>query len=159
MKKIIIFLYFLKTLNCYGKVKVNTISPYSNPSYLIDNVLIGSGIITSNHNYTGHPGQIGYFTDSLAMIRMDSGFILSTGIVDSIGNLGADTMPWWNYIYYSLWNIIDSTPVIETHHLSSSLNAIGDPDLLTIANSVPGLIGQSFSVTSTGDAARCHGPV
>ena len=29
----------------------------------------------------------------------------------------------------------------------------GDPDLLTIANSVPGLIGQTFTVSSTEDAA------
>ena len=29
----------------------------------------------------------------------------------------------------------------------------GDPDLLTIVNSVPGLIGQTFSVSSTEDAA------
>ena len=29
----------------------------------------------------------------------------------------------------------------------------GDPDLLTIPNSVPGLIGQTFTVSSTEDAA------
>ncbi|SVD98616.1 uncharacterized protein METZ01_LOCUS451470, partial [marine metagenome] len=50
-------------------------------------------------------------------------------------------------------NIIDSTPLIENYFLSDDLSGSGDPDLLTIANSVPALIGQTFSVPSTHDAA------
>ena len=76
----------------------------------------------------------------MGFIGIDSGFVLSTGGVDSIGNTGSDTLPWWDYIYDSAWNIIDSTPALDTYFLSTSLMGNSDPDLLTIANSVPGLI-------------------
>ena len=72
---------------------------------------------------------------------------------DSISNFGIiDTF--WNYIYDSTWtNVIDSTPFYQTPFLSTILYGNSDPDLLTVANSVPPLINQTFSVTSTGDAA------
>ena len=88
---------------------MNTTGNFNDPSYLIDNVLIGNGVITSNHSYIGDSSQIGYFTDSLGLIGMSEGFVLSTGRVDSIGVLGGDTLG-WNYIYDSTGiNIIDST--------------------------------------------------
>ena len=55
-------------------------------SYLINNILIGNGVTTSNHNFTGDSSQIGYFTDSIHSIGFSEGFILSTGNIDSIGN-------------------------------------------------------------------------
>ena len=33
-------------------------------------------------------------------------------------------------------------------------NTVTDPDLLNVANSVPGMIGQSFSVSSINDVAK-----
>ena len=153
MKKLLLSLLCIGVLNSFAQIQINTTGNYSNPSYLIDNVLIGNGVTTSNHLYTGDPSQIGFFTDSMGLIGMDSGFVLSTGGVDSIGNIGVDTMPWWNYIWDSLGNIIDSTPVVNSYHLTGSFNGAGDADLLTIANSVPGLIGQSFVVSATLDAA------
>ncbi|MBE51249.1 MAG: hypothetical protein CMP51_06125 [Flavobacteriales bacterium] len=154
MKKIfyilIIFSFF--SITAYNQVSINTSGNFSSPTFLIDNVLIGNGVTTSNHSFVGNSSQIGYFTDSLNKIGFSEGFILSTGGVDSIGNTGVDTLPWWNYIFDSLGNIIDSTPVIEGTFLSSSFGGNGDQDLLTIANSVPGLINQTFSVSSTQDA-------
>lgn len=152
MKIKIIIITVLISLKSYGQVSVDGSGNNANPSYLIDNILIGSGVISSNHNYIGDPSQIGYFQDLNGLIGMDSGFVLTTGRIDSIGELGVDTMPWWNYIYDSTWNIIDSTPVLQSCFLSSSFFAPGDPDLLTIANSVPAMIGQNFTVTSTADA-------
>ena len=58
---------------------------------MIDNALIGNGVVTSNHSFIGDLSQISFFSDSLALIGMDSGFVLSTGGVDSIGVLGGDT--------------------------------------------------------------------
>ena len=59
---------------------------------------------------------------------MDSGIVMSTGDI------------------YSLdpnFNGIINIPV----------NNVSDPDLLNVANSVPGLIGQTFSVSGIFDAA------
>lgn len=153
MKKLTLLLFSVISLNSFSQVQMGTISSQNQPTYLIDNVLIGNGVTTTNHSYIGDSSQIGYFTDSLGLIGFTEGFVLSTGSVDSIGEIGVDTLPWWNYVYDSAWNIIDSTPVVQGTFLSSSFWQNGDPDLLTIANSVPGLIGQSFSVSSTGDAA------
>jgi len=152
MRKLFFVLAILSTISSFSQVSIDASGNYSNPSYLIDNVLIGSGVISSNHNFIGDSSQIGYFTDNSGLIGMDSGFVLSTGGVDSIGVLGGDTL-WWDYIWDSTFTvIIDSTPFVQNYFLSSSLFGSGDPDLLTIANSVPALIGQSFVVSSTGDA-------
>ena len=152
-RRILLALFCLSTLSSVAQVQINTQGNLNDPTYLIDNVLIGNGVTTSNHSYVGDSSQIGYFSDSTGAIGFLEGFVLSTGSVDSIGKVGVDTLPWWNYIYDSAWNIIDSTPVVEGHFLSYSFSGNSDPDLLTIANSVPGLIGQTFTVSSTGDAA------
>ena len=133
----ILIITFLFSSIAFAQVQINTNGNYSNPSYLIDNALIGNGVITSNHSFTGDPSQIGFFSDSLGIIGMDSGFVLSTGGVDSIGVLGADT----------------SFGMVQDYFLSSDLLGGSDADLLTIANSVPAIIGQTFIVSSTQDVA------
>ncbi len=127
----------LTSILASSQVSINTNGNYANPSYLIDNALIGNGVVTSNHSFSGNPTQIGFFSDSLGLIGMDSGFVLSTGGVDSIGNIGVDTM----------------FGLPQTYSLATDFFGSGDADLLTIANSVPAMIGQTFSVTSTQDAA------
>ena len=153
MKKIYLFIFSILSINVFSQVQIGSNSAQNHPSYLIDNVLIGNGVTTTNHSYTGDSSQIGYFTDPTGAIGFTEGFILSSGSVDSVGNIGSDTI-WWNYIWDSTFtNIIDSTPIVQGYHLTASLMGNGDPDLLTIANSVPGLIGQTFTVSSTEDAA------
>ena len=136
-KKLLITLMSLVTICTYAQVSIDVTGNYANPSFLIDNVLIGDGVLSSNHNYVGDASQIGFFKDSIGLIGMDSGFVLSTGKVDSIGKLGIDTV----------WG----TP--QSFELATDFSGTGDADLLTIANSVPALIGQNFSVTSTHDVA------
>ncbi len=137
MKKLLLVLLCVITFNSVAQIQMNTTGNYSNPSYLINNAFIGNGVVTSNHSFTGNPIQIGFFSDSLGLIGMDSGFVLTTGGVDSIGVLGADT----------------SFSIVQDYFLSSDLFGGSDADLLTIANSVPAMIGQSFTVASTQDVA------
>jgi len=153
MKLSVLISVFLITNIAIAQVQINTTGNYSNPSYLIDNALIGNGVVTSNHSFIGDPSQISFFSDSLSLIGMDSGFVLSTGGVDSIGVLGGDTLG-WDYIWDSTFTvIIDSTPFVQNYGLATDLMGISDPDLLIIANSVPALIGQTFTVSSTNDVA------
>ena len=124
MKKIKIFIFSILSLNLYSQVQIGMNPTINNPSYLIDNVLIGNGVTTTNHSFIGDSSQIGYFSDTNGIIGFHNGFILSTGTIDSIGNVGSDTI-WWNYIWDSSWtNIIDSTPVIQGHFLSSLLTSL-----------------------------------
>ena len=153
MKLFILISVFLITNIAIAQVQINTTGNYSNPSYLIDNALIGNGVVTSNHSFIGDPSQISFFSDSFSLIGMVSGFVLSTGGVDSIGVLGGDTL-WWDYIWDSTFTvIIDSTPYVQNYGLATDLMGVSDPDLLIIANSVPTLIGQTFIVSSTNDVA------
>ena len=117
MKNVYLIIFSIMSISMLSQVQVSTNPSLNNPSYLIDNVLIGNGVTTSNHsNFTGDSSQIGYLTDLSGLIGFTEGFVLSTGSVDSIGNIGADTV-WWNYIYDSTFtNIIDSTPIVEGYH-------------------------------------------
>lgn len=101
---------------------------YSTPTAaqsLVNNILLGAGVTASNITYTtagSEPIQLGFFNGVNSNIGLDSGIVMSTGDV-------ADIVP---------------------GNFSGGLPLGGaDPDLLTLANSVPPLIGQNFSVSGT----------
>ena len=76
MKNILLSLFCITTLLSVAQVQINTTGNFNDPSYLIDNVLIGNGVLTSNHSYIGDSSQIGFFKDSMGLICIDSGFVL-----------------------------------------------------------------------------------
>jgi len=56
------------------------------PQQLVDNVLLGPGVVAFNVNYTGSPGAIGFFNGVYSNIGLDSGIIMSSGkIIHAIG--------------------------------------------------------------------------
>ena len=128
MRKSFILLSFFYSLFTYSQISVNRISPYDNPAYLVDNLLLGGGIIATNHTFEGDSAQIGFFNAINTNLGIDSGIVMATGGIENLvpGNLNFAVIP----------------------------NVVTDPDLLNVANSVPGLIGQSFSVTSVNDIAK-----
>ncbi len=101
---------------------------YSTPTAaqsLVNNILLGAGVTASNITFTtsgSEPIQLGFFNGVNSNIGLDSGIVMSTGDVANIvpGNFGGG-VPFGG----------------------------ADPDLLTLANSVPPLIGQNFSVSGT----------
>lgn len=110
-----------------AQLSVNT-NNYT-PQTLVTDVLLGQGVTASNITFTPANGstiQLGFFNGLNSNLGLDSGIVLSTGNVMNLvpGNTGGAAPP------------------------GGSNN-----DLLTLANSVPPLIGQTFSVTSTNDAA------
>ena len=128
MKKLIFVLFYLYCISADSQITVDRTTPNNNPTYLIDNVLLGGGIVASNHNYEGDSCQIGFFNAVNTNLGLDSGIIMATGEIENLvpGNLG--------------FTIISNT--------------VTDPDLLNVANSVPGMIGQSFTVSSINDVAK-----
>ena len=108
----------------HGQVDVDqslTIAEY------VNDVLLGEGVSATNINFIGSPEQIGYMTGG-----DDIGFPVAGGLVLSSGN-AADAF------CAGLGCATCAGP------------APTDNDLLDIANSVPPLIGQAFSVTSVND--------
>lgn len=132
--------YFLKQLFlgivlmpffAFGQISVSNSGLNNNPTHLISNVLIGDGVTVTSVNFIGDTSsQFGVFKDlNKSIIGLDSGIVISTGDVREIQK---------NF----------------TGGLNPAPN-ITDNDLLTIANSVPALIGlvPPFTVTNVNNVA------
>ncbi|MFM9983752.1 MAG: choice-of-anchor L domain-containing protein, partial [Flavobacteriales bacterium] len=114
------------TLNSAAQLIVDSLSI----EQYVQDVLLGNGVQASNISYTGCFAQIGYMHEGNSVgLNIDGGIVLSSDHVQNI--TGA---------FNSLWN-------------TGCTGVSGDPDLLTVANSVPPLIGQSFSVGSVNDVS------
>ena len=130
------FLTIFIVFNVFGffqlqaQILIDNAAPYNNHVYLIDDVLLGGGVVASNHSYQGDSIQIGYFDGSNSNLGLGSGVVMCTGDINLLDP---------NFAGFG--DFIDVNPPVT------------DPDLLNVANSVPGLIGQTFSVSSINDVA------
>ena len=96
------------------------------PTQYVNDVLLGEGVTATNVQFTGSMVQIGYMTGG-DDFSLESGLVLSTDHAPNPATCGWEGgIPWGEAVS-------------------------GEPDLLTVANSVPGLIGESFSVSSVND--------
>ena len=132
MKKIIIVTITLFSFFAHSQIIIDNNAPYNAPQYLVDDILLGGGVVATNHVFMGHPSQIGWFNAINTPLGIDSGVVMGSGDV------------------YSLDPILGSTfPIIP--------NTVTDPDLLAVANSVPPLLPapytNSFTVSSINDVA------
>lgn len=93
----------------------------------VNDVLLGEGVTATNISFEGSMEQFGYMTGGL-----DNGFPIEGGLILSSGN-AADA-------FCAGQGCIGCNGPAPT-----------DPDLLEIANDVPPLIGESFSVSSVND--------
>ena len=130
MKRSFVCALFALSFNvAFAQITVNNQSPNNSIQYLVDSIFIGSGIVASNHTFEGDTNQLGFFDGMMSNIGVDSGVVMSTG---GINNLDPNF----------------------TGFISPINNNVSDPDLLEVANSVPPLIGQNFSVQSVNDIAK-----
>ena len=112
----------------YAQITIDKTAPYDSPTWLVDNILLGGGVVASNHSYQGDSMQIGFFNAINTNLGLDSGIVMATGDIDMLDP--------------TLWIAATNPP-----------NTVTDPDLLAVANSVPPLIGQTFVVSSINDVA------
>lgn len=65
------------------------------PVNLVQNTLLGGGVQISNINYYGSVGAIGYFNGNNTNLGLQSGIIITTGVINSntTGPLGPNNMP------------------------------------------------------------------
>jgi gliding motility-associated-like protein len=125
MRKLgLLFSLLVLTTISYSQISVDqslTLDQY------VNDVLLGSGIEASNISFTGSDVQLGLLLGAEDTdFPIASGVILSSGEADNLAFDDFGGVPWGDGVS-------------------------GEPDLMTIANSVPGLIGQSFSVGSVND--------
>ena len=77
-------LLFFTSIFTKGQIVVDNNVPYNDPTTLVDNILLGGGIIASSHSFQGATAQIGWFNAQNTSLGLDSGIILSTGDIYSI---------------------------------------------------------------------------
>ena len=129
MNKLNILLVLLfSSLMAKSQIVIDNNPPYDNPTWLVDNILLGGGVIATNHTFQGEPSQIGWFDAINTNLGIDNGIVMCTGDIYALDPINGGSFP-------------------------PMPNTVTDPDLLAVANSVPGMIGQSFSVSSINDVA------
>ena len=130
MKKInnILFFLLLFCQSSLAQITIDKTTPYDSPTWLVNNILLGGGVVASNHSYQGDSMQIGFFNSINTNLGLDSGIVMATGDIDLLDP---------NFTGFG----------------ANPPNTVTDPDLLAVANSVPPLIGQTFVVSSINDVA------
>ncbi len=126
-------------LSSQAQVTVSNVAPYNTPTFLVNNVLLGSGVTASNITFAGQGAQIGFFYGGLngtPALGIDSGIVLSSGDVNDI-------------------------PPGGNQPDQGQYGGPGDPDLVTIAQSViPGITSSAdgafleFDFTPVGDSVK-----
>ena len=134
IRTIYILIFTLINSNLLAQIGISNNAPNNDPNHLINNVRIGGGVTISNINFTGVNQQIGYFSNGNS-IGMPSGIVMSSGhAIDA--DLGGSPNSF-------------NTPAAGIQ-CNTNPNTICN-DLSIVANSVPGLVGQFFSVSSIND--------
>jgi gliding motility-associated-like protein len=95
------------------------------PTQYVNNVLLGEGVTATNVQFSGSLDQIGYLTEAVGF-SVESGVILST-------------------------DLASNPATCEPNGCVGCAGLGNEPDLLTVANSVPPLIGETFSVSGVFD--------
>lgn len=136
-----IFIFSIGVNNLIGQIATTNLPPYNSAQHLIENVLLGKGVTAFNFQVYGAPIQYGFFSGGGTSIGLDSGLVLNCEDINQI------TIP------AGIGGLIPNTGGNSGSFGPTSMGTATNNDLLSVANSVPGLIGQSFSVSSANDAA------
>lgn len=123
--KEIITLLLVFATTAITKAQNIIIDPNPTPTQLVQNTLIGPGLVTSNITFSGDLQQIGWFDQNGSGLGLDSGVVMSSGYV---ANIAPPNSP------------------------STTVGGPGDADLLATAQSVTSN-PSSGSISSTHDAA------
>ena len=123
---------FLFALAIALAVSFSALAQTTDQSYTVEQyvteILVGDGVNVSNITFIGGEDQLGYMSGADAVFSVGSGLVLST---DNALNL--------------------TDPACGANACLGCMGGGTDVDLLDVANSVPPLIGQGFSVSSVND--------
>jgi len=77
-----ILLFFVYTAN--GQIAVTNNAPFDNAQSLVEDVLLGEGIVASNFTWQNGPQNIGYFDGVASNVGFDEGVIMCTGGINFV---------------------------------------------------------------------------
>ena len=78
----VILMFFVYT--SHGQIAVTNNAPFDNAQGLVEDVLLGQGIVASNFTWQNGPQNIGYFDGVASNIGFDEGVIMCTGGIDFV---------------------------------------------------------------------------
>ena len=81
---IILFFVFVGINQVFSQITTTNAPPYDTEEYLVNDVLLGADLTTSNFLSQGFAQGIGYFDGTNANIGFEEGVILSTGGLDFV---------------------------------------------------------------------------
>jgi hypothetical protein len=119
--------FLLALLGCTSLVAQVTIDQAFTIEEYVNDVLLGDGVSASNITFIGETVQLAKMTDESGNFSVSEGLVLSCGDPNRLSDCQADANP---------------------TGLSYDFT---DSDLLEVANSVPPLIGQNFTVSDVND--------
>ena len=93
MKNLFFLICFFSFFNIQSQIVTDNTAPYSDPTFLIDSVLLGGGVTATNHIFQGATSQIGFFNAINTSLGIDSGIVLSTGDINSLDPSSIFTFP------------------------------------------------------------------
>ena len=111
MKYFFLIIIYIFSNALFAQIIINNDSPNDSPIYLVDNILLGSGVEAFGHQYMGDSIQIGFFDGLTSNLGLNSGIVMSTGDIAIL-----------DPTYTGFGDFIDVNPVVT------------DPDLLNVAN-------------------------
>lgn len=126
----------------FGQLNVTNAPPYNTAQHLINNVFSDGTVTINNIQVYGASSQYGFFSNGLAGVGIDSGLVLATSALNQITtSASAPAVP--------------AAPN-NTTGLNFGFPWMGIPsnnDLLTVSQSVPGLLGTTFGTPNDVNSA------
>ena len=66
MKKIVITVLFsIIAIVSTAQITISNTAPFNNPTYLLNNILLGNGVSASNITFAGQSAQLGFFYNGI----------------------------------------------------------------------------------------------
>lgn len=133
----LILVLFVHTI-AQAQMEVNDVaSPPYDPESLILNELLGEGVQIINVDYQGTNSSVGFFSNAQASIGLESGVLLTTGAVRSVGaNIGVDQVG-------SVEASVDNGSIVQ----DADMTALSDLSLFNISKYTITFIPSSDSIS------------
>ena len=79
MKTILSLFFSIISFYSFAQIVIENEFPYDSPEYLLNDILLGSGVEASNFSFQGDSIQLGYFNGFSSNLGLNSGIVMSTG--------------------------------------------------------------------------------
>ncbi len=121
MRKYIPLLLFFIAGHSYAQLTTSRSTPNNSINYLVQNILLGNGVLASNITFSGDDTAIGFFNGTHSNIGLDSGIILTNGSI--LAGPGPNLRGAWTYSWPNCYTYGDSDLALLTDTTYSAITS------------------------------------